>query len=172
MAPVPEGYSGINKTKRHFCKLFSISIEHIDRNSKFSYICHDGQEMNIRLVNGGTINEVLQLYYGARCIIAHGKPTKTMTEGSLRNFPTADNLEYGLCNCRVAVEYRCLYERLKNEGRYINLAYQELIGMYQFFLRLANRLMVSIAIALNHHSPKKSVLWNYERYILCASRYM
>ena len=104
--------------------MFSISIKHIDRNSKLSlinnipslltglqytYICHDGQEINIRLLNGGTIKSVLQLYYGARCIIAHGKPTKTMTEGSLRNFPTVDNLEDGLCNRRVAVEYRRRY---------------------------------------------------------------
>ena len=80
---------------------------------KYTYICHDGREINIRFVNGGTINDVLRLYYGARCIIAHGKPTKTMSEGSLRNFPTVDYFEDGLCNCRVAVEYRHLYERLK-----------------------------------------------------------
>ena len=121
----------------------SISIKHIDRNLKFSlinnvvslftglqyiYICHDGQYIYIyiRLVNGRTINDVLRVCYGAKCIIAHGKPTKTMTEGSLRNFLTVDNLEDGLCNRRVAVEYRRLYERLKNEGRYIMLAYKEL----------------------------------------------
>ena len=87
--------------KEAFCKLCSISIKHIDRNSKFSlinnmlslltglrytYIWHDSQEINIRLMNGMTINDVLWLYYGARCIIAHGKPTKTMSEGSLMNF--------------------------------------------------------------------------------------
>ena len=49
---------------------------------------------------------MLQLYYGARFIIAHGKPTETITEGSLRNFPAVDNLENGLGNHRVAVEYR------------------------------------------------------------------
>ena len=64
------------------------------------------------------------------------------------------------------IEYRCLYKRFKNEGRYIKLAYQELIEMYRFFLRLANRLMVSIAIALNHLSPKKPGLWNYKRIYL------
>ena len=32
------------------------------------------------------------------------------------------------------IEYRCLYKRLKNEGRYIKLAYQELIEMYRFFV--------------------------------------
>ena len=182
LSPILLGDGGIEEA---FCKLFSISMKHKDRNSKFSlinnmlslltglqytYMCYDGREINIRFVNGGTINDVLRLYYGARCIIAHGKPTKTMTEGSLRNFPTVDNLEEGLGNRRVAVEYRRLYERLKNEGRCIKLAYQELIGMYRFFFRLANCLMVSIAIALNNLSPKKPVLWNYERYLASSSR--
>ena len=146
-SPILLGDCGI---KEAFCKLCSISIKHIDRNSKFSlinnmlslltglqyiYICHDGQDIYIyiRLVNGGTINDVLRVYCRTRCIIVHGKPTKTMTEGSQRNFPTVDYLEDGLCNRRVAVEYRRLYERLNNEGRYIKLAYQELIGMYRFF---------------------------------------
>lgn len=59
---------------------------------------------------------MLRLYYGARCIIAHGKATKTITKESLRNFPTVDDLAEGLGNRRVAVEYRGPYERLKNEG--------------------------------------------------------
>ena len=117
---------------------------------QYVYICYDGHKINVRFRKGESINDVLRLYYGARCIIAHGKATKTITEGSLRNFPTIDNLADGLGNRRVAVEYRGLYERLKNEGRYIKLAYQELVGMYRFFIRLANRMMVSIAIALYH----------------------
>ena len=74
----------------------------------------------------------MQLYYGARCIIAHGKPTKTMTEGSLRNFLTVNNLEDGLYNRRVAVEYRCLVV----SNPYINLCW----------LSLCNALLGSVLV--------------------------
>ena len=90
-----------------------------------------------------------------------------MTEGSLRNFPTVDNLEDGLCNRRVAVEYRHLYERLKNGDTscWHTKNFRDVP-----VLRVANRFIVSIAIALNHLSPKKPILWNYGSYFLSASR--
>ena len=72
-------------------------IKHIDRNSDFSLINNIVSlflafstltfvVMAEKWISDWTINDMLWLYYGARCIIAHGKPTKTMTEGSLRNF--------------------------------------------------------------------------------------
>ena len=58
-------------------ELFFISIKPKDRNSskynmlalftclQYTYICHDGSKINVRFLNGETINDVLQLYYGA-----------------------------------------------------------------------------------------------------------
>ena len=97
VTPILLGDGGIEEA---FCKLFSISIKQKDRNSselslinnmlallsglQYVYICYDGREINVRFIKGESINDMLRLYYGARCIIAHGKATKTITEGSLK----------------------------------------------------------------------------------------
>ena len=103
-------------------------------------------------------------YYGARCIIAHGKPTKAMTEGSLRNFLLFYCWLLGIWPVQLQSGSRIQTPlwRVEEWSKVHQVGIPRACRMYWFFLRLVNCLIVSIAIALNHLSPKKPVLWNYE----------
>ena len=53
-----------------------------------------------------TIDDVLRLYYGTRCVIAHGVAEITMIEGCLSNFHTKDDLASGMSRSAAAEELR------------------------------------------------------------------
>ena len=112
------------------------------------------------------VNDVLRLYYGARCIFSHGLPGKTLSEGALRNFPNKQQLTEGMGGPAAATDLICVFEELKNSGRKASFTYLDLCMLYRFFLRLANRLMVAVAFQIHNISPKIPPLWNYPNYFL------
>ena len=77
------------------------------------------------------VNDVLHLYYGARCVISHGVPTKTVVdEGCLHDFPSLRELKGGLSSPQVAEELYGLYCRVKRGGQEVSISYLELVMMY------------------------------------------
>jgi hypothetical protein len=108
------------------------------------------------------INDILRLYYGARCIFAHGDPTPTLTEGCLHSFPIRGTAEWGtyIQEGRWR-EFILFYDKLKKDATvsYLQLC---MIYMYRFFLRLSNRVMISIAMANQqdfYEAAKALELW-------------
>ena len=101
----------------------------------------------------------------AQDVSSHGVATKTVTEGCLTNFPSVIELEECLSRM-VAEELGGLYNRLQRDGRQIKIEYLELCMIYRFFLRLANRLMVAVAIGVRSLSKQQPILWKYTGYLV------
>ena len=59
---------------------------------EYTYILACGARVKLKITSVNTVNDVLRLYYGARCVIANGVVAKTVTEGCLRGFPKAEDL--------------------------------------------------------------------------------
>ena len=94
------------------------------------------------------VNDVLRLYYGVMCVVSHGVATKTVDEGCLSKFPLLDELKAGLSDPTVAEELWDLHNRVRIDGRNVKISYLELCMMYRYFFRLANRLMVAVAMGV------------------------
>ena len=64
----------------------------------------------------GTLCDILRLYYGIRCILAHGKARKTLKDGVLKNFPATDSACFH--NVRKAfTAIKQAREALKSDGK-------------------------------------------------------
>ena len=68
-----------------------------------------------------TVNDVLRLYYGARCVIAYGVAAKTITESCFRGFPTAEKLSKSMSSRPVAEEMWGLLHRFQPDGREVTV---------------------------------------------------
>jgi hypothetical protein len=100
---------------------------------EYTYILSNGAKIQLKITSVKTVNDVLRLYYGTRCVIAHGVAAKTITEGCLRAFPTAEQLHMGMSSRPVAEEMCGLLCRLQENGRGVAVTYLELCMMYCFF---------------------------------------
>ena len=64
-----------------------------------------------------TVHDILQLYYGARCIFSHGLPSQTLSEGwAASNFPSEHDLAIGMGFAPAAADLVKFFQRLKEEG--------------------------------------------------------
>lgn len=87
-----------------------------------------------------------------------------MEEGALKDYPCAADLARGMSNRMAAQDFQSLFDKLEKNGWKASLTYLELCMMYRFFTRLANRLMIAVAININNLSPLQFELWNYPVY--------
>ena len=132
---------------------------------QYTHDLSDGRQVVVSFLKPNTINDVLRLYYGARCVMAHGKATQTMVEGCLNNFPSRDELAASLSHEDVAEELRGMYERLKVLGGRATITYREICVVYRFFLRLSTALMVAIAMGVGQISKRPLLIWNYQSFV-------
>ena len=130
---------------------------------QYGYILEEGIKVWLNFSSVKTINDVLRLYYRARCIIAHGVAETTIVEGCLCNFPSKEDLASGMSRGAVAAELRGLYDRLQRDQREVTIKYSELCMLYRFFQSLANRLMVSVAVVVHNISDKQPILWRCQK---------
>ena len=70
----------------------------------------------------------------------------------------------GMSSHQVAEEMWGLFRRLKQHGREVEMKYLELCMMYRFFICLANRLMVAVALGVSSISKKQPTLWQHTLY--------
>ena len=68
---------------------------------KYTYILAGGLKVQLKITS---VNDVLQLYYGTRCVIAHGVAVKTITEGCLHDYPSVEDLRAGMSSRSVVEE--------------------------------------------------------------------
>lgn len=135
---------------------------------KYGYTLEGGIKVWLNYHSAKTINDVLWLYYGAWCIIAHGVAELIIVEGCLHNFPSNEDLASGMTRRAVAEKLRGLYERLQQDQREAVIKYCELLMMCRFFRSLANRLMVSVAIVVQDMSDKQPILWGCKKEIVLS----
>ena len=108
------------------------------------------------------LKEITRLYYGARCILSHGRPDQTLNKkGALYNFSTGENLKRMLefvvsdttdetqpidatdtteqsdLNGKAIREFYYLYKEVKDQGRSASLSYAHIGTMKRFFWALS-----------------------------------
>ena len=77
---------------------------------EYKYVLSNGETVAIEFLKTSSINHVLCLYHGCRCIFAHGVATTTLEEGCLKGFPTKEEMRKGLSRTDVADEFMNLYD--------------------------------------------------------------
>ena len=174
-SPLLLGDGGIDET---FFSLFSVkktktgvltmTLTHaiMSLGLQYSFTASDGKIGNVKFKSAVAINDILRLYYGARCIFSHGLPSRTLNEGAMRNFPNEEKLKDNVGFSSAGEDFTRLFNRLRTMGRKAFLSYLDLCMMYRFFFRLANRLMVAVAIQVHNLSPNSPPLWQYNHYFL------
>ena len=155
----------VTKGGKHHTPSLSDHLASLPTLVEYTYILPPGLKVQLRITSVETMNDILRLYYGTRCVIAHGVAAKTVTEGCLHNFPSVEELQRGMSNKSVAEEMCGLLRRLQQNGREVVLSYLELCMMYRFFRCLANRLMIAVAMGVSGISKKQPRLWQHKLYM-------
>jgi hypothetical protein len=114
-------------------------------------------EKSVLLADPATLCDILRLYYGVRCVLAHGKSEKTFKAGGALHKFDAFKLE-------VPVEVREhlaeLYRRINNDRSHAQIDYHTLLSAERFLWRMARLMM--LAIAEYFHSEFKVLIWKYD----------
>ena len=109
--------------------------------------------------DGKTLNDITRLYYGLRCVYAHGGAKSTL-DGALKDFPSQSELESNLAVRPIAERLCGLYQRIKDKGRDTYIHYLTLVNLQRFLMILALRLCRAISCAI-HIMFGKSI-WGYD----------
>lgn len=119
---------------------------------------HNGDpEINVSLAGEpATLRAILNLYYGVRCVLAHGKSEKTFTSGALKDFNPSE-----LKVPEDAKEQLCdLFMRIKSDRSRAQIDYHTLLNAERFLWRMARAMM--LAIAEYFHSEFDVIIWGFD----------
>ena len=123
---------------------------------KFRYSPISTGEAQVEIRDEKTLNDILRLYYGLRCVFAHGQHDKTFKRGgSLDKFP--EDLKITKEANTKLVQ---LYERVRDHGREAHVNYFILVNMNRFIFRIARLLF--LAIAEWFYEKFEIVIWGYD----------
>ena len=82
-------YSKMKKSQRSTARSLSATIMMLGLQYTIS---SSGLTHQVVFKSVEAVNDVLRLYYGARCIFSHGFPGRTLSEGAMQNFPEEERL--------------------------------------------------------------------------------
>ena len=145
VTPVFHGSSGIDKKFQDlFTTDHTLSCTIMERNLSHSF--RDKTNVEVILTSPEALNDLIQLYYGARCVFAHGQPDRTLGPGGvLHKFPEETELTKKVGVKSVACRLSTLYQNLQNYGRYAWVYYPTLINIQRFIIYLACRLFQAVS---------------------------
>ena len=84
-----------------------------------SHSFRDKTNVEVILTSPEALNDLIRLYYGARCVFAHGQPDRTLGPGGvLHKFPEETELTKKVGVKSVACRLSTLCQNLQNYGRY------------------------------------------------------
>jgi hypothetical protein len=110
-------------------------------NYRFRHAPIPDGEVQVEIRDIKTLNHILRLYYGVRCVFAHGQRERTINEGGvLQKFPDAL-----IVTKEASVKLIDLYKRIKEHGRRAHVNYFILVNMNRFILNVARLLFKAIA---------------------------
>ena len=149
VTPVFKGNAGIDKKFQDLFTTDQFLSEAIMKKS-LSYSFRDSTNVEVILKSPEALNDLIRLYYGARCVFAHGQPDRTLGEGgALWNFPDEDKLTEKVGVRSVARRLSKLYQNLKGYGRTAWVYYSTLISIQRFIIYLACRLFEAVSQCIN-----------------------
>ncbi len=92
-----------------------------------------------------SVEDLLRLFYGARCVYAHGNAEKTFQPGGvLHNFPERDVFIQRIGDSAGDLLY-IIYKYAKQYGKTAWVYYHNLVNLQRFILSLAFRLFATIS---------------------------
>ena len=120
-----------------------------------SYIAKDKLNHSLAINSSQSLNDILRLYYGARCAFAHGQSDRTFkTGGALHNFPSKSEFQSQVGE--VAGDYLyILYSYAKKYGSEAWIYYPTLLNLQRFMRAIAFRLFAAIS------------KWVYDEFGIC-----
>ena len=173
VTPIFISGEGIDKKLNHLllCKA-NVSSVLIEQGPLKHWFIWDGQEESQLVVtNNESLNAILRLYYGARCVFAHGKSEKTFRKGVLRDYPQAQDIEdregntaaikekTGV-NWEIAERLAGLYYNVNVYKHDAYVSYAAVVNLQRFIMVLSSRLFFAISkILFDEYNLK---VWVYE----------
>jgi hypothetical protein len=113
-------------------------------------------EINVSLDEPTTLRAILNLYYGVRCVLAHGKSEKTFTSGALKDFNPS---ELKVPN-EAKEQLHDLFTRIKSDRSHAQIDYHTLLNAERFLGRMARAMM--LAIAEYFHNEFNVIIWGFD----------
>lgn len=114
-------------------------------------------EISVSLGDPVTLRAILRLYYGVRCVLAHGKSEKTFKAGGALN-------KFDVSKLEVPVEVREhlaeLYRRIDKDRSHAQIDYHTLLNAERFLWRMARAMM--LAVAEWFHIEFDVLIWGYD----------
>jgi hypothetical protein len=107
---------------------------------KFNWI-HNGSQMEVTISDVATLTDLSRLFYGLRCVFAHGRAQPTLSGGGAlaRELGSLD------VNCPPASSYcKVLHSRIRQHGKTTDISYLLLANLQRFIQRVAHRTMTVI----------------------------
>jgi len=95
----------------------TLSCTIMKRNLSHSF--RDKTNVEVILTSPEALNDLIRLYYGARCVFAHGQPDRTLGPGGvLHKLPEETGLTKKVGVKSVSCRLSTLCQNLQNYGRY------------------------------------------------------
>lgn len=114
----------------------------------------------IGLATSQSVNDVLRLYYGARCAFAHGKNDTTFQPGgALHDFPAQEVFQERIGKAPGDLLY-IIYKYARDYGKIAWVYYYNLVNLQRFFLSLAFRLFGAISKWV--YDEFGACIWNFD----------
>ena len=109
----------------------------------------------LRMKNTAALSCVSHLYYGARCILAHGRKEPTLREkGVLHEFPSSNVSLQGILkntDKKAVEELLYLYECIIEGGRNSSISFAHLVTLERYLAMVASRLYNAVGKLVSDH---------------------
>lgn len=146
-----------------------------EKGLSYSYLLKVGTNVTFIIKDPVLLRGVLNLYYGFRCVFAHGCPDRTLKDGALKRSPT-DNLKKMIQGhvhytprgkepsennkrddyaVKLCAELGSIHEKLCEDKGDADIDYLTLVNMYRFFHILSCFLTHIVAFRLENDFPVK-----------------
>lgn len=163
MIPVFTGKDGIDKRFTAIFETTGSLCEIITEMGpvKFAYLNKtNGKNENLSLSSPQDIEVLLRLFYGARCVYAHGNGDKTFQRGGvLYDFPERDAFIQQIGETPGDLLY-IIYKYAKKYGKEAWVYYHNLVNLQRFILALAFRLFGAISKWV--YDVFQERIWNFD----------
>ena len=174
VTPIFISGEGIDKKLKHLllCEANVSSVLIEQGPLKHSFIWDRKRESDLVVNDVKGLNDILRLYYGARCVFAHGKSEQTFKKGAaLGDYPQAQDIKNSEGNTaaikektgvdrEIAERLAGLYYNVKVFKHEANVSYATIVNLQRFIMILSKRLFFAISKILC--DEYNLIVWGYD----------
>ena len=161
--PTFYGKHGINAA---FKALFGIdddlSASVIQGEVKYSFLGKNGNS-ELTVADSTVLNDIIRLYYGARCVFVHGQKGRNFSEHAAldQNHFTMNHFYEmkSTMDMEIIENFRGFYDRLREFGRNANINYVTIVNLQRFVMAVALHLFRAVARLV--YAKFKITIWGH-----------